>query len=241
MCTICVQKSFAVSRKSSYFAVDMKRNKSLLLLLMVGLNASAQRQMFVCQGYRCDAFETGQSTVMTFTADSMQVGQLPPYNIGEVDSILFSQPQLSTRQLGWWGNVSDGHSDYKARIEDTWGRRYDVDFSFEATNGICRSAHCTLLFDEEWMLENYLMIEATDSGGDDPYIYVKETLTGPRRYEKWVMDDPVLPDHKLWEGSGTVLQADCRALLADRAMSDVQQIVEAWLFQKGTPILKTEK
>ena len=115
-------------------------------------------------------------------------------------------------------------------------------FTITVRDSICQTAVCELLFDEEWQRLFFYGMEPEESTVDsagDPYIYVKETLTGPRRFEVWVMGDPVLPEDCIWEivSDSLALRSDCSVFLAGRPMSEVKQIVEAWLFQ---PLVKIE-
>ena len=72
---------------------------------------------------------------------------------------------------------------------------------------------------------------------DNPYIYVKETATGPRRFETWVTNGPVLPDGSDLVLDGTMLWSDCSDLLAGRPIEDVQIIIEAWVHQQPKRVI----
>ena len=164
--------------------------------------------------------------------DSFRIRQQPAYAIEDVDSIVFHRPLLPCRELGWWGDMTDGQSQYKARlraeIDGYEPFDYDVLFIIETQEGICQSVRCELYSSEEWMAEALF-----DKGKlDNPYIYVKETGTGPRRFETWITNGPVLPDGSDWIQDGTMFWSDCSNLLAGRPIEDVQIIIEAWVHQQ---------
>ena len=213
------------------------------LFLFAEGNLMAQRQMYICRAGQADAYEVNYMTQLEMMPDSFRIRQQPPYAIEDVDSIVFHQPLLPCRELGWWGNMTDGRSFYKARLKaEIDGNEpfdYDVLFIIEAQAGICQSVRCQLHSSEEWMAEALLILledkDATIS--DSPYIYVKETGTGPRRFESWVTNGPVLPDGSDWVQEGMALWSDCSSLLAGRPMGDVQIIIEAWVHQQPKRVI----
>lgn len=217
-----------------------------LLFLSAEGNVMAQQQMYICRAGQADAYEVNYMTQIEMMPDSFRIRQQPAYALEDVDSIVSHHPALPCRELGWWGNMTDGQSQYKARLKadvkdikpfDYDGNEYidyDVLFIIEAQEGICQSVRCQLHFSEEWMAEA-LLILLEDKGAtisDSPYIYVKETGTGPRRFETWVTNGPVLPDGSNWVQEGMALWSDCSSLLAGRPMGDVQIIIEAWVHQQ---------
>lgn len=212
------------------------------LFLFAEGNLMAQRQMYICRAGQADAYEVNYMTQLEMMPDSFRIRQQPPYAIEDVDSIVFHQPLLPCRELGWWGNMTDGRSFYKARLKaEIDGYEpfdYDVLFIIEAQAGTCQSVRCELHFSEEWMTEAFLLAgKISDSSGQDPYIYVKETGTGPRRFETWVTNGPVLPDGSKWILEGTMLWSDCSSLLSDRPIEDVQIIIEAWVHQQPKRVI----
>lgn len=255
MCTICVLIFLAFSVKKPYFVGEMKKKLLYItqVLLSLGGNLLAQRQMYICRGGQADAYEVNGMTKLEMMPDSFRIRQQPAYAIEEVDSIVFHHPLLPCRELGWWGDVTDGQSLYKAQLRmdaeeinryglDIEPFDYDVLFIIESENGICQTVRCELHFSEEWMCQTFheLGVEKiTDSLGD-PYIYVKETGTGPRRFETWITNSPVLPVENTWEQEGTMLWSDCTELLSGRPMEDVQVIVEAWVHQQPKRIRKSD-
>lgn len=242
LCTICVPLCLLLSVFLCYFAVEMKKTLlyiSLLLLSMSG-NVMAQQQMYICRGGLADAFELNAMARLEMEPDSFRIRQQPAYATEDVDSIVFRRPTLDIRELGWWGNLTDGQSLYKAQLraereEGTVSFDYDVLFVIEAQAGICQSVLCKLLFSEEWMTWEYYIDVPIGTGGghqEYPYIYVKETATGPRRFETWVnTNGTILPVECTWELEDTMLWSDCTKLLAGRPIGDVQTIVEAWVHQ----------
>lgn len=214
-----------------------------LLFLSAEGNLMAQRQMYICRTGQADAYEVNYMTQLEMMPDSFHIRQQPAYAIEDVDSIVFHQPLLPCRELGWWGNMTDGQSQYKARlraeIDGYEPFDYDVLFIIETQEGICQSVRCQLHSSEEWMAEALLILledkDATIS--DSPYIYVKETGTGPRRFETWVTNGPVLPDGSDWVQEGMALWSDCSSLLAGRPMGDVQIIIEAWVHQQPKRVI----
>ena len=225
-----------------------------LVLLSLGGNLLAQQQMYICRGGQADAYEVNGMMQLEMMPDSFRIRQQPAYAIEEVDSIVFHHPLLPCRELGWWGDVTDGQSLYKARLRldanvfELYGTEpeefepfdYDVLFIIEAQGGICQTVRCELHFSEEWMCDVILNLKeekmtCTDS---DPYIYVKETGTGPRRFETWVSNNPVLPVENTLEQEGTMLWSDYTELLSGRPMEDVQVIVEAWVHQQPKQVIK---
>ena len=210
-----------------------------LLFLSVEGNIMAQQQMYICRAGEADTYEVNYMTQLQMETDSFRIRQQPPYAIEDVDSIVFHHPALPCRELGWWGNMTDGQSQYKARLRAETGESelfdYDVLFIIETQDSICQSVRCELHFSEEWIAEVLSEDETADSS--NPYIFVKETATGPRRFETWVTNGPVLPDGSDWNQEGTTLWSDCSNLLAGRPIEDVQIIIEAWVHQEPKRVI----
>ena len=219
-----------------------------LLFLSVEGNVMAQQQMYICRAGQADAYEINCMTLLQMETDTFRIRQQPPYAIEDVDSIVFQRPALTCWELGWWGDMTNGQSKYKARLKEETNVimqyvyesfDYDVLFIVETQDSICQSVRCELHFSEEWMSELFLLWvigmgrDGTTGGGpgDDPYIYVKETGTGPRRFETWLFGFDVLPYESDWMRDGTMLWSDCSNLLAGRPIEDVQIIIEAWVHQ----------
>lgn len=208
---------------------------TLLLLLAPCLSARAQQQLFVCHDDSCDAYETRHVVQMVMTArDSLQIDQQPPYCVHDVDSIVFTAPRhLTVRRRGWWGDMANGSSQYLTYLDSP--QPIDVAFSIAAKQGICLSAQCQLTFTSDEMLQLFLD-KATDAT-NNPYLDVRVTQTGPRHFERWVMDNAILPagvEIRLQGTSSCTVTADCTALLTGRPMSEVRTIVEAWVHQPPT-------
>ena len=217
-----------------------------LLFLSFEGNIMAQQQMYICRAGEADAYEINCMTQLKMMPDSFRIRQQPPYAIEDVDSIVFHRPALPYRELGWWGDMTDGQSFYKARlIAETEEYEpfyepfdYDVLFIIEAQDYICQSVRCELHFSEELMKDMFLDIffdKISDTAS--PYIYVKETATGPRRFETWVTNNPVLPDGSEWVQEGTMLWSNCSSRLAGRPIEDVQIIIEAWVHQQPKRVI----
>ena len=207
-----------------------------LLFLLVEGNIMAQQQMYICRAGQADAYEVNHMTQLEMMPDSFRIRQQPAYAIEEVDSIVFHRPDLPCRELGWWGSMTDGQSQYKARlraeIDGYEPFDYDVLFIIEAQAGICQSVRCELHSSEEWMAEALF-----DKGKlDNPYIYVKETATGPRRFETWITNGSVLPNECHLVLGDRMLSSDCSNLLVGRPIEDVQIIIEAWVHQQPKKI-----
>jgi len=106
-------------------------------------------------------------------------------------------------------------------------------FIIETQAAICHSVRCELHFSEEWMAEMFFY---KSTGADNPYIYVKETATGPRRFETWITNGSVLPNECHLALGDRMLRSDCSNLLAGRPIEEVQIIIEAWVHQKPKKI-----
>lgn len=211
----------------------MKKKNLHLAIAMTCASISAHAQMYVCTKDSFDAFDHTKGTVTTFREDSLWVGRLG-YRIARIDSITFCTPAHPVQALGWWGNVNNGSSQYITLSKDVDGIRQCsliVTLSFQAKNGICLAAHCEIKAPDDSSIISIFPDENTAEG--DSYIYVKETQTGVRKLEVWVMNGPVLPNPDLWVKSEREWWADCGSLLAGRTMSEVQTIVETWLHEKG--------
>jgi hypothetical protein len=116
-----------------------------------------------------------------------------------------------------------------------------VDYRLTSEDSVCQSARCELWFPDEETAHQFWFIviqNPEDIYSGDPYIYVKNTQTGPRKFEVWEMGGGVTPVGLTWEQSGCMLSADCTALLAGRPMSEVMEIVEAWVQQPAEKMLK---
>ena len=230
----------------------------IMLFLSIGGNVMAQQQLYICRAGQADAYEMNCMTQLELEGNSFRIRQQPAYAMQEVDSIVFHRPALPCRELGWWGDMTNGQSLYKAQLKlvDIYPIFYefeyegnvplfDVLFIIEAQAGICQTVRCELRFCEEWMSVAFPVTPEMDvwclidGPGGDPYIYVKETATGPRRFETWVTNGPVLPDGCIWVQDGTMYWSDCSELLSGRPMEDVQVIVEAWVHQPPKRIERT--
>ena len=214
----------------------------ILLLMLPSLAAVAQQRIYVCQGTRCEAFETRNIIQITFAADSFRVDGRLPYAKERVDSIVFCQPQLATELMGWEGDLAGGEAHYRDVLTDTTHHfNYHVEFIVSVSDSICQSAQCRLTFDEQWQMEAFTGEKPTDASNTDnnPYIYVKGSQTGPRKFELWVMGDPVLPADCTWQTTvmqPCVLTADCSSQLGGCTMNEVRLIIEAWLYQPAQVI-----
>jgi hypothetical protein len=235
--------------------MDKKLLFIMLALLSMKGSIMAQQQMYICCGGQADAYEVNCMAQLEMMPDSFRIRQQPAYAIEEVDSIVFHHPLLPCRELGWWGDVTDGQSLYKAQLRldanvfELYGTEpeefepfdYDVLFIIEAEGGICQTVRCELHFSEEWMCQTFLELrvgKTSDTTG--AYVYVRETGTGPRRFETWVTNSPISPIEKAWNQEGTMLWANCTDLLGGRPMEDVQMIVEAWVHQQPKQIRKSD-
>lgn len=215
---------------------------SVMLLILPGLAAVAQQHVYVCHGTSCEAYEMRNILQITFAADSFRVDGRMPYATEQVDSIVFCQPQLATESMGWEGDLADGEAHYREVLTDTVCHfNYHVEFIVSVSDSICQSAQCRLTFDEQWQLDAFMLERHTDATNteDSPYIYVKGSQTGPRKFDLWVMGDPVLPADCKWQttvAQPCVLAADCSSQLVGRPMSEVRLIIEAWLYQPAQVI-----
>ena len=216
----------------------MKKKNLHLAIAMTCASISAHAQMYVCTKDSFDAFDHTKGTVTTFREDSLWVGRLG-YRIARIDSITFCTPAHPVQALGWWGDVNNGLSQYTALSKDVDGMNEQactVTFSFEAKTGICLAARCSIQSIDDSPIDPF---DPDEVSTGDPYIYVKETQTGVRKFEAWVMNGPVLPNPELWVKSEHEWWADCGSLLAGRNMGEVQTIVETWLHEKGKLVPKT--
>ena len=215
----------------------MKKLTSYIILaaLLSSLHAEAQQELCICCGDSCDVFETRHVGALSFAAGYLTI-----------DSITFARPRLVATELGWWGTLDEGPSHYDLRYDDaTLGFTYRVAYHFEAHEGCCTSAKCVIRFASieqmETFEQTYLLKPATDASGD-PYIYVKETLTGPRRFELWTMSGPILPveailSYDMSSASDLSIAVPLDDLLAGRTMTDVRLVVEGWLYN---PLVKAD-
>lgn len=217
----------------------------LLAALMLCLTARAQVRLYVCHHDSCEVYDTEHIDSITFQGRNFRIDGQSPYSALQVDSMVFKQPaNLTMEERGWWGDMREGESCFLAVLtveHDNLHFDYQVKFTFTANDSICQTAKCELLFDEVWQCWLFFWEGESTTGapGDgDPYIYVKETLTGPRRFETWKMDDPVLPEGCMWVVSADELAmwSNCSPVLSGRPMNEVKIIVEAWLFQPSVKI-----
>lgn len=223
-------KKLLVTQKTT-----MKRRVLYILTaLVLCLNAGAQGQLYVCHHDSCDAYETAHINSITFSYDSIHIDCQPPYAIPQVDSIVFVKPRsLHMEERGWWGDMTEGEVRFLTVLTDsTYRFNYHVRFTITAHDGFCQTAFCELAFDDAGQCKLFREQRYTDASTNDPYIYVKGTLTGPRKFEAWVMGSPVLPIECTWAeaGDGLLLHSDCSAVLTGRPMSEVRLLVEGWLF-----------
>lgn len=218
----------------------------IVTVVLLCLTVRAQDRLYICHHDSCEVYQTVHINSIILQDDSLCVDGQPPYSVHQVDSMTFTCPaNLIMEKRGWWGDIQEGELKFLAVLTEKHPNStfdYHVRFTITVRDSICQTAVCELLFDEEWQRLFFYGMEPEESTVDsagDPYIYVKETLTGPRRFEVWVMGDPVLPEDCIWEivSDGLVLRSDCSVFLAGRPMSEVKQIVEAWLFQ---PLVKIE-
>ncbi len=198
-------------------------------------------RMYVCRGDSCYAFEVSHIGEVIFCPDSFRVERYWQYAYEQMDSVVFRQPDLTMAEMGWWGDTQNGSCRYQNLTFWEVGVTFQVSYQLTSVAGICQSALCELRFPDEETARKFwstviLNQEATTS--EDPYIYVKNTQTGPRKFEVWEMGGSVTPAGLTWEQTGCMLYADCTALLTGRPMSEVMEIVEAWVQQPVEKQLK---
>ncbi len=218
-----------------------------MLALLDSLQAEAQQEFCICHADSCDVFELRHVGSLSFAGGCFSLGHMQPYGVERIDSIVFSRPCLNVTELGWWGDLQEGASRYEARYDDDLlAYTYHVSYRLTAHNGFCTTAECVLLFSSDdqrqAFMDSYILSPAAPDG--DPYIYVKETLTGPRRFELWEMGGPLLPKETLVtvgsEASSMIpsgIIISLTDLLAGRPMSDVRLIIEGWLYN---PLVQIE-
>ena len=221
----------------------------IVTVVSLCLTVRAQERLFVCHHDSCEVYEMVHINSINFMGDSLRVDGQSPYSTAQVDSIVFKHPvTLIIEKRGWWDDMCDGESRFLTVLtvnNNNYSFDYHVRFTFTANDSICQTAVCKVMFDEKWHILAFFDSmgipdpSSPGDGGGDPYIYVKETLTGPRRFETWEMDNPVLPKDCMWEvvSDSLLLRSDCSAFLTGRPMSEVKQIVETWLFK---PAVKKE-
>ena len=227
----------------------MKKLSSYIILtaLLSSLHAKAQQELCICCGDSCDVFETRHVGALSFAAGYLTIEHMRAYAVQRIDSITFARPRLAATELGWWGTLDEGSSRYELRYDDaTLGFTYHVSYHFEAHEGCCTSATCDIQFanmgQRQTFVQTYLERPATDAT-NDPYIYVKETLTGPRKFELWTMTGPILPVEAITSYDITAAHDNCTVdvplddLLAGRTMADVRLVVEGWLYN---PLVKAD-
>ncbi len=227
----------------------MKKLSSYIILtaLLSSLHAEAQQELCICCGDSCDVFETRHVGALSFAAGYLTIEHMRAYAVQRIDSITFARPRLAATELGWWGTLDEGPSRYELRYDDaTLGITYHVGYHFEAHEGCCTSATCDIQFanmgQRQTFVQTYLERPATDAT-NDPYIYVKETLTGPRKFELWTMSGPILPVEAITSYDITAAHDNCTVdiplddLLAGRSMADVRLVIEGWLYN---PLLKAD-
>ena len=207
-----------------------------------------QQELCICYADSCDVFEMRHLGDINLTNGFISVDSLHNYSMQRVDSIVFVRPRLAATELGWWGDLDGGASRYEARFYDVQLHfTYHVTYRLTALDGLCREAACTITFCSKEQRDEYAQSYLTNVSSDvngDPYIYVKETLTGPRKFEQWVMSGPQLPTDALLASGGFEQTPDSSAivvqltsLLAGRPMSDVRQIIEGWIYN---PLVKAD-
>ncbi len=213
-----------------------------LLMLLGALYARAQQQeLCICRQDSCDVFEVRHIGCINFANGIISVDRLRSYSVQGFDSIVFTRPQLTATELGWWGDLDEGLSRYELHYYDAeLQSTYHVSFEMADSAGICQGAACTITFSckeqKELFYEQYFM-KATSEANNDPYIYVKETLTGPRKFEVWVMGSPLLPVDALLNAREIDFISDSEMIvvplanqLAGRTMADVKLIIEGWVY-----------
>ena len=198
-------------------------------------------RMCVCIGNSWHAFDVSHIGEVTFRPDSFLVERYWRYAYEQMDSLVFRQSDFPAVELGWWGKMENDSCHYQDMF--TWEEVADglVDYRLTSVDSVCQSARCELWFPDEETAHQFwftVIQNPEDIYSGDPYIYVKNTQTGPRKFEIWEMGGGVTPVGLTWEQSGCMLSADCTALLAGRPMSEVMEIVEAWVQQPAEKMLK---
>lgn len=216
-----------------------------LLLSLLTWTSQAQQTMYVClhgtplssssEGAEriAESFDTRHVDAVMFHTDSILVDTWPGYPVQEVDSILFVPPtDTEVRERGWWGNADSGTLRYRLRLVNAeQGFDHEACFKVSLHDGICTAANCTFYTATE--AEAEALQETINIGsGNDPYIYVKQTRTGTRLYEEWVMNTTLLiPLYCQLTVVGSTVVADLNALLQQRPLAEVKAIIEAWAHQ----------
>ena len=226
--------------------IKMKKNIALLLVLLVAGSAFAANPK-LRKNSRTEMGINGNAIYVIEYTYNIHGGRDGGRQLVCIDSITFARPRLVATELGWWGTPDEGPSHYDLRYDDAMlGFTYRVGYHFEAHEGCCTSASCVIRFasDEqmETFVQTYLERPATDAT-NDPYIYVKETLTGPRKFELWTMSGPILPVEAILSYDMSSASGHCTVdvplddLLAGRSMADVRLVIEGWLYN---PLLKAD-
>lgn len=191
-------------------------------------------RMYVCMGNNWHAFDVSHIGEVAFRADSFLVERYWLYAYEQMDSVVFRQPDFPAIELGWWGKMENDSCHYQNMFK--WEEVADgmVDYRLTCVDSVCQSALCELRFPDEETARKFwstVILDQEATTSEDPYIYVKNTQTGPRKFEVWEMGGSVTPAGLTWEQTGCMLYADCTALLTGRPMSEVMEIVEAWVQQ----------
>ena len=216
-------------------SVNIMKKETIIcvaLLLICAMRTQAQPAMYICAGQRADAFSLSYIDKVSLAPDSFVVERWFKYVPQEIDSIVFKAPAMPVEEMGWWGNMANGNSVYHVEWKAHNGQpHHHIRFYVETQDGICQTVSCELTFDSEEDAETYGIGDETEVPTDDPYIYVKETQTGPRRYEVWIMDGPLLPEDHWWQREGCNLWSDVSDVLSGRPIDEVVTIVETWIWQ----------
>ena len=216
-----------------------------LFLWLCGLSVGAQKGIYVCQQDVCEVFDVHHVESVNFLPGTFCIGAFPPYDVQHVDSIVFSQPALTDlRERGWWGSDSDGELRYRARlVVPDLGYDYEVCYYFEMEQGICMSARCIVLTPDKTAAEKMMVDnELFSSDTNDSYIYVKQTQTGPRKYERWVMGcTQIFPCYCLTTVEDKCLVASLSVFLGQRRLSELKTIVEAWVHQPAEIVMLVQE
>ena len=202
----------------------------LIAALALSLTASAQEWLYVCHGDSCEIYETARTGSLSTDGEVLRIDYHSPYSVHRIDSMVFTRPvALAAEERGWRGSMEEGGLRLKAVLNDSaWHFDYRVHFATSVRDSICHEDTLELTFGEAWHANEFVYCQGYEYNADStavelkssPYTYVRNTLTGPRKFAIDRKDD-----------GSCILLCDDPEYLAGRTTREARQAIDDWLYR----------
>ena len=195
----------------------------LLCLLAFGcaVQSEAQEALYVYSQGECNAVDIHNVEVINVTGDVVDIAIGVSYCQADVDSITFRKPSMETGRIGWWGNLSFGHS---ACYYQSFSKEFP-DMTFEASGGFCTAATFFLPTDAFSPFSPLRKVGRK-------WRYVKNTLSGRRKLQLHLT--PTSDIHYPDDGSSARPDIDMTNWFDHCPTQEIRKAVNLWYHPQDT-------